>query len=797
MFKKCICGSFYGIKRDDCKNSSIFQNAEPSGEKCVDSDDVEWYSDCHCDRSNTSTGYPYSEDDCYPYRPNTAQSCRTRGSTYYKSCLNCDEYPAQNLDHVYNNTACNITLTDKIPNLNSNGTKAGDQSGGKESQKEECSYYYCPNKKNASKNTGPYQIMRCAAGYRVSTDNDYKLDENFEKICEQEDSNGNCVKYAKYKQYEACVPVDCSEAVKYVLKSKNLTGYALFDGASLRDGDGNVITNNNEYIAVVGNDLTIDTAGENVVKTTEKMYHMYCKGIRVCPDYQCGRCPGGTKRPGSNDSYTMSVHADGCTVVDKSGYTHIWTHCNSSYGSGMSAGCNHLLTASKIGVGNCREVTTFCVKCTEGDKLIDYTYTYTYKGLAGVRAMTYVSGDEFRKRLSLGDGSLEDNMLRRSCPVVLAPTITYTAAKFPVNEALNDYNHKTERGARMNTGSADDIPTMEFRGIHMNFDGNSDIHVMRKLNIYGGDLTIDGTTRFNRDLQLDTLPGYASKVFVNANMTLNDAILSTGYSFEGDSRLEILMPNTNLFSGFGPSPYKYKFIFNSGQYFKVKHFQIGAQGGYQPRDDKFPLAYTFAGKIPFVGPTSGEEAKVMTEAFLGWTGFLNDSGYARETYSQVRGVRVELHNKIKWYLQDENDISKKYLLGLSSGSKLAVYPETNTNARIFRGANSNWKECEMANEVTYQRHYVGDWGKCHCDYSSANEDDGNAFIACTVDKDDTRQSINYATETVISSRGHKSGWNSCGNRKTSISNSCQIIYEECKDDNNYSGYPSVELLTCE
>ena len=821
LFKKCICGSFYGIKGDDCENSSIFQNAKPSGEKCVDSDDVEWYSDCYCDRSNTSTGYPYSEDDCYPYRPNTAQSCRTRGSTYYKSCLNCDEYPAQNLDHVYNNTACNIALVDKIPNLNSNGTKAGDQSGGIENGKENCSYYYCPNKKNASSNTGPYQIMRCESGYRVSTDNDYKLDANYEKICEQYGGNGNCIRYAKYKQYEACVPVDCNEAVKSVLKSKNLTGYALFDGASLRDGDGNAITNNNEYIAVVGNDLTIDTAGENVVKTTPKLYHVDCKSMKICPDNPCNRCSGGISKPRSDSDYTMSVHSDGCSITDKGGYSLIWTGCNGTYGSGMSAGCSTLLTQSTVGVGNCRTVS-FCAKCMNGDEFYDYTKQYNYRGLASVNAKKYVSGAYFRQYLLdnglITSGSIEDSMLARSCPIVLAPTITYTAAKFPVNEALDDYNHKTEQGERVNTGSANDIPTMEFYGIHMNFDGNGeDINVMRKLHIHGGDLMINGdrSTRFNRSLRLMALDGYESKVFVNKEMTMRNSFRSTGYSYEGDGRLEILIPLEN-YSPMTSLPNNcfrwdletgecisyldlYTFNFNSDQYFKVKHFQVGAQEGYMKHiNGKLPSTKTILHTpndlssrfyIHFVGPTSGGEVKVMTEAFLGWTGWLNSSGYATETWSQVRNVKVRLHNKLKWYLQDESDINKKYLLGLSSGSKLEVYPETNTNAQIFRGSAAYWKKCEMASSAEYQKHYK-DVLCCHCNYHQQNENDSNMFVACTVNGTDNRKSVNYSSsQTIITSLSSSS----CGNRATYISNTCRIEYENCEMDN----MKPKELLTCE
>jgi hypothetical protein len=193
--------------------------------------------------------------------------------------------------------------------------------------------------------------------------------------------------------------------------------------------------------------------------------------------------------------------------------------------------------------------------------------------------------------------------------------------------------------------------------------------------------------------------------------------------------------------------------------------------------------------IHFVGPTSGGELKVMTEAFLGWTGWLNSSGYATETWSQVRNVKVRLHNKLKWYLQDENDISKKYLLGLSSGSKLEVYPENNTNAQIFRGSAEKWKKCEMASSAEYQKHYW-DKARCHCDYHLQNDKDKDMFVACTVNGTDNRKSVNYSSsQTRITSLSA----GSCGDRATYISNTCRIEYQKCEKDN----MNPEELLTCE
>ena len=200
FFRKCVCGSYYAINVEECEAGG----AKPQGEVCKDSSGGRWAFDCACDRDK----YPYSEDGCGEYLVDRLSGkCEARGITYYKSCRNCDDYPAQNLDHVaapgetpkvcrdtqivIDSNAQSIAATGSSvsKNASNNSLKSVDKHSGTSPvapgigpgvgpgvepepgiiDTGNCDYEYCKAKEGANKNTGPFKILRCnEPGYRVS-----------------------------------------------------------------------------------------------------------------------------------------------------------------------------------------------------------------------------------------------------------------------------------------------------------------------------------------------------------------------------------------------------------------------------------------------------------------------------------------------------------------------------------------------------------------------------------------------------------------------------------------------------
>lgn len=276
-YPACICTAPYLYSQSDNTNAHATPYRGSTGmEYCVDNSGVEHYMGWHCEEA----WYNQTAATCEPYGVDSSDQCFDMGlyAWRYHSCLNCDDYPADDLKYVTSSLSLPTGAPSVSGCINSNGaecmrnnfdynstnktwalkTQEETEEGvdgtvtygpyaryfGTESGQVDWSqgmnrhydinlpkyaYITCPYSQNTS--APRHYIVACTEpGMRPSTTGDIKYNDDgtpmmVEYIDPQTglgilnpDGTPRMVE-VHYKNGEACVPVSCEDAVKFILRS--------------------------------------------------------------------------------------------------------------------------------------------------------------------------------------------------------------------------------------------------------------------------------------------------------------------------------------------------------------------------------------------------------------------------------------------------------------------------------------------------------------------------------------------------------------------------------------------------
>ena len=738
--------------------------------KCVCPDKFDYYeSGDNCIRLSNGSSYANARGD------------RNKGICYLREYKN----DAITTTSLYQGCLCNATTYPRTPEICQNkGMKPGgimcqDAPDGDEhyskcvceetTLKSSCSYGIPNNATTCTDEDGLQYVSECCQCNQATYPYDTLPSEvktyvkcTTERSC----SGGSRERYratscnSGYALNDAgkCVKETCSNAIKELLKATSDTTYGLLTTTKVIDGNGNTSTAKK---AIVADSVTITTAGTNGSSSYTREY---------CIKRECQKASGPQPNYPNDPSCfcrTCGIWQRSTSFYDEFGNYDPYNGAREQwYFNQVGATCNQLEQAQtgdsyygcnkdNNGYGNTSKyLTAVCTQTT-----LKTTTTTQAKGLVGSEATEYISASEYLKKF--GDDPIADNA-KNNCSGM--PIITYKASTFPSND------------------SATSSSIITFKNVELNFP--SIVSIYRRVVINNGALTVDGTLNDHGYLELQG----EGEVNISGILNIHNIFSASGYSFNSDSSYF----GRGTLVDISPSTISNSIRLGDGQTFAVGNFQIGNNTDtYRSRynvsitdsetgkgcsdTSHLPSASSVSKVFSFYGSNSSSPASVYTNLQLGWTG----SGNYR-----ARGLTLKLSNALDWYMYNPNSTAK-YTIGLSTGSKIYV---TDNNARIMKGRNSIYKNCEMVSQVDYQRHNHYKVTKCGCD---CNRDghiyDKIAYITCTA-SDTGYKTVGYSTKTQIC----KSGSN-CGDRASYIDTNCQMTYQSC----NHCSRSPASLITCE
>ena len=477
------------------------------------------------------------------------------------------------------------------------------------------------------------------------------------------------------KAGEKCVPVACEVAVKAYLKDYPGT-YAIFNGTKLVDADGKTVTPNNQT-AIVMKDISVSEGACEKITTKAATYKT------VFTDCTCKARSSGT----GNQQIT---HEKACINADDG-------RCGSGQVYCCTGSTQQLVTSAEYGLAHGG------LKCLK-----------IYKLWSGAQ-LAKIAGGDHAKALNVACAK--------------APTLTYTSANFPYPGFSGCTN--------CDLSSSEAERNLVFVNVDLKFSNNTTTD-NRTLKFYNNRitvnsskiLTLNGATTFSKgNYHYDDCGGYCAgsdrgEVVLNSSSVMNVKGGLTSNKYEFRDIVTSARGKIKFFTSTYTTADKTvgTITLGNGQQFAVGDLYLTRTDGTIACPPGSCTTSKYA-TLKIIGPSSGTQADVYTNAHLGYDG----SSYSRN-------MKIDLSKHVVWNMYDSKGGS--YTIELTPGSQLYATDKANGGSvsQIKKSSSDSLQKCYMTTTWTVIGRDKNDctgWDK-DADVSHSSQN-----LVCSIDKSGT------------------------------------------------------------